>query len=1256
MTRDLEIEQAILGMDQESYARMAAAVLERDGYPTFSVNTVSGKVRSRKGVPDALCEHSDGTYSFLQCTVQVDRLPKKLHDDLEDCFAKKPRRIARTTIREVILACSERILPELRATLKADAKAMRTKVVLYDLDRIKRVILEKGDDIAEDHLGIKLIAQVLSREAFVKRAARTGPVNTDYSTTFRFREEELDRARVALKAQPIVLIAGNAGVGKTRLGLEVMDRMKAMDPDLHLLYVRNQGVPFADELAKRCSAPGRYLVLLDDAHRMGDLPRVLDLLGHERNDREIHVLCTVRRIALAHVREILGIITDEAQLILDPWTDDELRTFLDKQYNIQRNLYVDRILDMARGNPRTAAMVASIINQVGDYNGFTHVAQAFRLYYKEHLDRISAFANVDSLRVLFSFAFFHHIEGTAYEMPILPRLLPLLGMEQETFWSHARDLDQMELINLLGDEGPGLIADETFGTFLVHHVLFETRRMDLRKLLITFFDGYREKIVTAINAVLNIFQAEVEAAVLKKAVLGAFRHFEEEENDGVLLELHEVFHDVDPTRTLEYVDQLIRVLPAEAQGTPYLFADERNDHSLDAPLRILRCYGTGDPKDVRSTAVDLMLAFLERQPTKGAQVVKALVGAFDLHELAEATGYQDQRDVAEQLIGLSQAGNAAATGLFYGLSHNYLAAQSWRVVPTRKRNQISSRIHVPYLNEPMKALRRIVWDHLFELYKRPEQRERVIKAMKDHLAAFDVRGNKKLVAFDAELIEGFFMGALDPQNNAHCILVRDLLQHWQRQGVKVGPALSRYFTNPTFKLMQVLRYEPSLADEDDDTVEPYEVWKQRLQNLGEGTSPVECQRTMLRAKRIIQVDPMALDPLGPSRAITWIMIGAFSNEPEVLVQEIERLAAQGDPLQLDPFELIPVLLKAIGAEALERLIAAGGLRQRWSWWHSFYAEVAKHTDRLHHPEDFEERCLNALAKGQFMYFSLALHFKEQCPGLLVKLVRVAVDRAEEHGRSNHLFDQLFDGKRTELDSIIGLFAAEQELLQRAFFWAVVEHGLHRKAADIFLELVELDPSFVARWVQWRYAKSYSAPQPEDFRLPAIWKREDVADLMDAAFAIASTKPKVFVGCDDYLSFFFNPTVDGAISDAVIGSQNAWLHRRIAVGYSDESSCQVLLGIVHTLPEERRLELIMHFIDQHPDQKAFRRTALDARLSRVVVRVNGAPQSRLPFLQKLLERCTGRTRLPYRVAVEEAIQLAQRELKAAQHEAIIEGRA
>lgn len=1256
MTRDLEIEQAIQRMGPEVFARMAAVVLERDGYPGFSVNTVSGKDRSRRGVPDAHCEHADGNYTFLQCTVQEKHLSKKLQGDLEDCFKKKPKSIPLTAIREVVLAYSERIPVELRASLMAEAKTLRTKIELYDIDRIKRIILEKGDDIAYDHLGIKLSSQVLSREAFVKRAARTGPFATDYTTTFRFRDEEVDRALVALQAQPLVLIAGNAGVGKTRLALEVMDRMKAADPDLCLHFVRNQGLPFAEELEKRCSAPGRYLVLLDDAHRMGDLPRVLDLVGHEREDREVRVLCTVRRFALAQVRETLGITTDEAQLMLEPWTDEELRSFLDKQYKIQRNLFVDRILDMARGNPRTAAMVASIIKDVGDYTAFTHVAHAFRMYYKEHLDRIAAFADADRLKVLFSFAFFHHIEGTEYEALILPKLLPLLGMEPKDFWAHARELDHLELIDLLGDEGPGLIADESFGTFLVHHMLFAERRFPLEQMLITFFDGYREKVVGAINAVMNIFHAEEDIAVLRIAVDAAFTHFEQAGDEGVLLNLHEVFHDLDPTRTLLFVDKLIRALPAEPEGSPLLFEDEKQVHFLDAPLRVLQHYGTGDKKDVRTTAVELMLDFLERQPSKGAQVVKALVGAYDMHEWAAANGYKDQLDVVGQLIEASKAGNAAATGLFYGLARNYLAAQSWRVVPTRKRNWISSRVHVPHLNPPMRALRSTVWEYLFALYERAEERTRVVAALRKHLEAFDPHADKELLAFDAGLVHDFCLRALDPTDNAHCILVRDLLHHWQRRDIEVGDALAQHFTNPTFRLMQQLRYDRSLADRAVDDLEPHEAWQQRLAEMGEGASPMELGRMLVRAEGIIQDDPEALHWFGACKAMTLVLIGALRDEPDELLRAIQRQARKGDPLQLDPNELIPVLMKSIGSSALEELIAAGGLKHPWSWWHRFYGELAKSPDRLAHPHAFEERCLNAVSEGHFIYPSLTLRYKEQCPGLLVKLVRVPVASIGKRSAHSEILHQLFDGKRSDLETIFGEFAGEAELLQRAFFGAVAAHGLDRKAGGIFMELVAQDPDFVARWVQWSYDMATPPPEPEHFSAAAIWERPDAAALLDKALAIAIKTPKLFVGCDDYLSFFFNPAPGETLPPSSTEAQDVWLRSKLAEATAEENQCQVLLGIVHKLPEERRLELLLLFIDQHPPEKLFRRYVLDARLARVVVRVNGATQPRIPFLRKLLERCSGRARLPYRAMVEEAIQRAERELQAAQHEAIIEGRA
>lgn len=1239
MTREVEIEQAIGRLDPEGFARLAVAVLERDGYPTFRVNTVSGKLRSRKGVPDALCEHADGTYSFVQCTVQEKDLSKKLQSDLMDCFERKPESIARSAIREVVVAYSGRIPPDLFGTLKAKAKALRTKVVYCDLDRIKRVVLEKGDDIADDHLGVKVSTQVLPREAFVTRAARQGAV-TNYRTAFRFRDDVVERAIQALHEQAVVLIAGNAGVGKTRTALEVMDRLRAADPDLQLLFVRNQGVSFAEELEKRCSAPGRYVVLLDDAQRMGDLQRAMELIVHERSDRHVRFLCTVRSIALEQVSETLGWVGLGAILKLEPWTDDELRTFLHEEFKIQRNLYVDRILDMARGNPRHAAMVASIILKVGDYKGFTHVAQAFRLYYKEHLDRIGAFANADSLRVLFSFAFFHHIEGTAYEMPILPRLLPLLGMEQETFWRHARELDRLELIDLLSDGGPGLIADETFGAFLVHHVLFDKRHMDLGKLLITFFDGYREKVVAALNAVMVIFHADAEQEVLRKAVDEAFAQFQKEEQRDVIAELHEAFHALDPERTLSYVQEQIAAIPKEKKVSSLEFAGD-GGHFLDAPLRLLQQMGNGHSLEVRSITLELFLQFLGKCPGKGAQGAKALCSAFQIDDGAVARGLVDQQQVVDQLIAWSRQGNLAATGLFLALAKTYLAKQSWHIRPTRRRNQVQSRVSSPPLNEQFKALRSTVWGYLFELYRSGYQGERIFEVFRAYQQGLVSHPNKALDKFDAGLFFPFAKDTLDPSKVEHCLLVHDLLAHWQQQRTKAGRALAAQFTNPAFELLRQFSFHRAVRERR-KARDPFQTWRRRLMALGEGASPVELCRMCARTERLLRTGIAPGDALGPSRAISLVMRGACSAEPEHLRKEIEHQLAKGDPLQLDPSEVLPDLYLAMGAEGLESWIGSLPLRDPWPWWHAFYGICIEKGHPVPDQQALVERCLKAMEQGSYLHLPMLRKAATDLPNLLVQVVRKIVQGTTQGRRGHDPLYPVFTGRLGSMDEIINWFGKEPELLQRAFFDFVCGRGHDDQAAAIFMALTDADPSFPERWVGWRYAERFVAPEPEDFSLTAVWSMRRASHLVDTMYHAARRVTIATWGRDDYLACLFEPAAGEELAPSMVRKQDAWLKARLKRDHGNDRACDLLMGIVNRLPMERRVALTVHFMDQGPTGELLKRAVFELSMGRVALSSNSRNQSQIEFLEMLLQECSGVTRLPHRKLVNEALNKAKEE--------------
>ncbi|MEZ4789488.1 MAG: hypothetical protein R2811_05665 [Flavobacteriales bacterium] len=102
----------------------------------------------------------------------------------------------------------------------------------------------------------------------------------------------------------------------------------------------------------------------------------------------------------------------------------------------------------------------------------------------------------------------------------------------------------------------------------------------------------------------------------------------------VLVELHEVFHEVDATRTLLFVKDLIRSFAARG-GYRLTFDDERNVHSMEDPLVILRGFGVGDPESGPHHSRDRCWRSGTPSLHEGGQVVKALVSSFDLHEMGE---------------------------------------------------------------------------------------------------------------------------------------------------------------------------------------------------------------------------------------------------------------------------------------------------------------------------------------------------------------------------------------------------------------------------------------------------------------------------------------------------------------------------------------------------------------------------------------------------------------------------------------------
>ena len=81
-----QIKSKILTLEGGLFQRLCDDWLQRKGYEHINpIGMMQTKDKVTKGTPDTLIPQSDGTYIFSEYTTQIEKLFKKLKDDIEKC-------------------------------------------------------------------------------------------------------------------------------------------------------------------------------------------------------------------------------------------------------------------------------------------------------------------------------------------------------------------------------------------------------------------------------------------------------------------------------------------------------------------------------------------------------------------------------------------------------------------------------------------------------------------------------------------------------------------------------------------------------------------------------------------------------------------------------------------------------------------------------------------------------------------------------------------------------------------------------------------------------------------------------------------------------------------------------------------------------------------------------------------------------------------------------------------------------------------
>lgn len=342
MSKLTDIKNRIDQMDGGAFQNLCDAYLSYKGYKNiYSLGMHTGTDKTAKGNPDTYFLTVENKYVFVMYTTQKTDFLKKAIEDINKCFDSKKTGVSAEDIVEIIYCHTYgRLGPGDDRYLRQYCEEHGVVLTLIGLDQLGNDIFHECPVLAKDFFGISIDSgQILPLDVFVARHD-ANKISAPLGTEFLFREKELEKAKSALHDNDVLLIAGPAGVGKTRFALELC-RQLAEEIGYTVLVIKNNNLQLYEDLVSAIEEGKEYLVLVDDANELSGLHHVLDYLPRAAiGSRHISkLILTVRDYARKQVMQsVMDVIKPEI-IKITPFNDDDIRKLMKTCYGITNRIY-----------------------------------------------------------------------------------------------------------------------------------------------------------------------------------------------------------------------------------------------------------------------------------------------------------------------------------------------------------------------------------------------------------------------------------------------------------------------------------------------------------------------------------------------------------------------------------------------------------------------------------------------------------------------------------------------------------------------------------------------------------------------------------------------------------------------------------------------------------------------------------------------------------------------------------------------------
>ena len=1246
MSKLTDIKYRIDQLDGGTFQNLCDEYLTHRGYGVgYSLGMKTGTNKTAKGNPDTYFLTKDGKYIFVMYTTQKDNFLKKALEDLEKCFDPSKTGLLPENVAEVVYChtCG-RLLPGDSQALHKFCGERNTVLTLIGLDELGSDLYLKYPRLAKDFLDVSVdTGQITSIAEFI-RAHDANKMSAPLNTEFMVREEELKSAKEKLNLSDVLVFSGPAGVGKTRLALQLCKEIAA-ENSYEVLCIKSNDLKLYDDLIASIETGRNYLIFVDDANELTGLHLVLDFLPKVAiGEKHVtKVVITVRDYArLQVVQKILEVEKPEI-LKVGLLKDEEIRKLIETAYGITNHVYSDRIVAIAEGNARLAMLAGKLAAETECIDSIQDATELYEHYYGKQIEVIAnSKTGVASAGIMAFFQSLHldHLER-------LQSIFSSMDLTESQFVSDIRQFHTLELVNLCHDKA-ARISDQSFSNYLIKYVFVDKKIIPLSQMIKDGFFINKEKTISACNTLLNVFSDRTVQDYVEEQVKIVWDCLRPDTDN--FFSFFKAFYMVRPTDTLVLLNELIDLEPLHKFDVRSItFKKTESEKSINDDIIGILCgfkMHTQLPE-----AIELLLRYYYKRPDLFEQIYSAFVSKFGVNKDDLQFSYFTQKTVVEQLCTAVESNPTdELLVLFVRVAEQFLKLSFSRTEGGRK-NTITFYVLPLILHDTVLEYRKMLLKQVYKIYKCGKCHEEIESLLMDYCKGCGKNEDYGIVKHELDIVLSFFT-QFSPENLYHCVIAEHIKKVAECTEYECGNELEPFLKSRKYEIYNVLNTDYSEMLHLDYQV--YEAChKEQVQNLVKQYGLQEFRYLLQVCKECLEV----VDREGRSLSSgVEYAVEAFSKNQESYVDAVNEYLNFDTPYGIRARGILHNLFKIMPAEDVKALIESHDFSQKSIWLWDFYVELPTDQISSFWAKDFLKHLENLPQHIRVSsYRPLDEMEKFECvdKDIILKASKIILSHYEESPFVFSLyFSLMMNPHHAEASKIIGKYKKDISLLEEIYLKCAAFREDYN--GHFLFEFILHDQNFLYCYLDKileRTPHLYGFNDEWVRRLEFIWTGSASLFYMDliSDYIFKKTRERQWI----YSSIVGQLLLAKHGEIGAAEKQDKWIQETIEKHYLDQQRMCGLFGAIDKHGANRRRNALEKLLTLNRDYTLFEQLPLEASGWGGFGSAIPYMQERITYLTSLMPLFSGIECLKHRQKVERDIEIWKERIKSEEIQELLE---